>query len=437
MNTLQKYETKPLDCWQRMKELRKDYFLSMWKAKERGEPLILGGYAMLSSLSAGLGDCGIFGVGPYFSRIMRDRDLAIRCHEAAEVKGLAADTCATLRVSLGSALLDFHNRSPWGDMVVPDFCIDAHACEAQAKTSLMLSEHYGIPFFAVDIPIIPESRIEIGKNYLISQMHQAIEWMEKVTKKKYDDELLLEAVQNEWRSQVCWAKISDFQKAIPAPLDLKMFNSFTTLMVSAKHKKGTADWLQMLCDEVEDRVKNQIAAFAWERCRLLHEGLPPWYNKSIMKLPQKYGATFIGGRMMFAIHGAFEVAGDGAWKVAKTPTERGIVIKNRDDALNALAELYLIYTPMISSFLLSLKVEEQVKVAQGWKADGVIFILDRSCKGGAAHHVEQRLGLQNEGIPSMVYEGSSADPRELQEIQVLDHLESFLQSLGLTPLPLI
>jgi len=417
-----------------MKELRRENFLQMWKAKERGDPLILGGYAMLCSLTAGLGNCGIFGVGPYFSRIMRDRELAIRCHEAAEAKGLAVDTCATLRVSMGSALLDFHNRSPWGQRVVPDFCIDAHACEAQAKTSLMLSEYYGIPFFAIDIPILPEDRLEIGKRYLVTQMHQAIEWMERVTKRKYDDQLLAEAVINEWHSQVYWAKLSMLQKAIPAPLDLRMFNSFTTLMVSAKHKKETAEWLHMLCDEVEDRVKNQIAAFAYERCRLLHEGLPPWYNKTILKLPQKYGATFIGGRMMFAIHGAFEVSPDGSWQIAKTPAQLGLELKDRDSALDALAELYLRYTPMISSFLLSLKVEEQVKVAQDWKADGVVFILDRSCKGGAAHHMEQRLGLQNNGIPSMVYEGSNADPRELQELQVLDHLESFLQSLGLTPL---
>jgi hypothetical protein len=48
--------------------------------------------------------------------------------------------------------------------------------------------------------------------------------------------------------------------------------------------------------------------------------------------------------------------------------------------------------------------------------------------------MEEGLGLQKKDIPSMVYEGSSSDPRELQEIQVLDHLESFLQSLGLTPL---
>ena len=48
--------------------------------------------------------------------------------------------------------------------------------------------------------------------------------------------------------------------------------------------------------------------------------------------------------------------------------------------------------------------------------------------------MENRLALLKAGYPVVTYEGNMADPREFDEVQALDRIEAFLQSLGLQKL---
>ncbi len=40
--------------------------------------------------------------------------------------------------------------------------------------------------------------------------------------------------------------------------------------------------------------------------------------------------------------------------------------------------------------------------------------------------------MDDAGIPNTIYEGSHADPRDFDEVQVLDRLDAFLEGMGLT-----
>ena len=44
------------------------------------------------------------------------------------------------------------------------------------------------------------------------------------------------------------------------------------------------------------------------------------------------------------------------------------------------------------------------------------------------------MALQEKGISVMAYEGNMADKREIDERQILDRLDSFMESLGLNKL---
>lgn len=430
------WKSKPLESWGKMKEVRKDIMRQLWETKKRGDILYQGGYGALISLPAGLGNCGAFGWGPQMGAIMRDPALAVRCNEAAENTGLGPDTCVTLRVNYGSALLGFHNKSRSGEALQPDFAWEVHHCEAQAKTAQYFAQFYNVPLFSIDMPVVPLTHDqESAIRYLIDQMDDFIEWMGKTTGRKYDDELLVAGVTREWQSSVLWSKICEMQRTIPAPLDYRLLNSLAALLITAKWRPRVPELMQEIVAEVEDRVRERIAAMPYERRRLNHEGQPPYYYPPLLKIPRDFGATFIGGRQIFSLHGAWEPTEDFSWKAAQTPRERGQEIKDRATALRALAELYIVYGRSRNLALLqSYKDIDTVKVAQEWHADGVVFHLDRGCKGGAAGYMVARLQLQKAGIPTMGYEASNADPRDLTETQVLDHMESFLESLGLTRL---
>lgn len=427
------YKTRPIEAWGKMKELRRNIMRDLWATKKRGDVLYQGGYAALVSLPAGLGNVGAFGWGPQMGAIMRDPALARRCNEAAENDGLGPDCCVTLRVNYGSALIGMHNQARSGEKLQPDFAWDVHQCEAQAKTAQYFAEFYKVPLFAIDMPILPQTHdMEAGLKYLVAQMHEFIEWMEKITKREYKDELLVEAAKREWATSIEWSKLCDLQKSIPAPLDYRLLNSLAALLVTSKHREGVPELMAEIVAETRDRIRDKVAAMPYERCRLLHEGQPPYYYPPLLKIPRDFGATFIGGRMLFVLHGAWELQENFSLKVARPPRELGLEIKDRDTALRALAELYLVYGRMMVQNLQFYKGEETIQVARDWHADGVVFHLDRGCKGGAAGNIKNRFELQRAGIPSMCYEGSNADPRDLAETQVVDRIEAFLESLGLT-----
>jgi benzoyl-CoA reductase subunit B len=429
------YETRPLECYQYMKEVRRNYIRHLWSAKERGGAVFVGGYADLTSLPMGLGDVNPFGFGPYFARILRDKRLAIQCHEAMESRGFGHDICGTLRTNLGSAYLNFQNRAPSGEYIQPDFVLEVHMCEAQSKTAQLYAEHYKIPMFSIDMPMVPsEHDPKIKRGYLAAQLYEAIDWMQKVTGKEFQDELFLKAVKNEWRSRWYWARFCMLQKATPAPLDLRLINSYAAMAITSNRTDEGANAIQMLYEETEQRVRDKVASLATERCRLLHEGQPPYYYPPFLKFPREFGATVIGGRTIFSLLGAFAVDDEGTYHIAQPPWERGQELRTREDGVNALVELFTEYARQPPDFLIGPKIKEVPRVAQDWHADGVILHQDISCKGGAAGLVESRHALQEVGIPTMLYEASNPDPRDLSEAQVMDRLEAFLESLGLTKL---
>lgn len=423
------YETRPLDCWQRMKELRRDHVRHLWESKEKGVPLIIGTAEIFQALPAGLGDYAGFGFGPNFGKIIRDPNLTAQCLEALEAKGYGRDICGICRVNLGSMLVGLQTLARSGQIVQPDFCYQIHACDPLGKASQFISEYYNIPYFVLDIPPIIN---ETTREYLLTQMLDAIEWMEKVSGGKYEDERLIKAVYNETDSMTLWAQICQLNQAIPAPVDLRHLASLIMPLWTSKHKQETVEYLQLVLDEVEERVKNHISARGFERLRLIHWGQWPWYFPRLLRIPEKYGALFIGSNASFGVYAAFSLTGDGSWVVVKSLKEQGIVLRTREEALNVLIDFYVNNPTMQALFPFLADPKGQVKLMEQWYGQAAVFNLAYDCKGMTSGQLEARLALQEEGLPTLLYEVSSCDPRDFDEVQVTDRLDSFLESIGLS-----
>lgn len=427
-------ETRPLESWSKMKEMKREFFLHKWQCKERGGTIIFGGGLLnFCSLLSGLGDAVSFGEGIYFSTLMRNPDLAKQCFEAIESKGYGIDICSSSRVLMGSMFLGMHNKSPQGVVVQPDFWLDINNCESRSKCVQVFAEYYKIPFFTIEVPFAPtpEGR-EMAVSLLANQIYDYIDWAQKTTGKTWDDEKFVEGVKNEWRSQTLGAKICMANQAVPAPLALKHIDNFLTFMhLIGRQNSETPDFLQTLLAEIEGRVRDGIAGVPYETARLWHEGQVPWFFRPLVKYPEAYGASFIGSRFEFQAMGVYAPHEDGSWEAAMTPEERGIHLRSRDDAVRALAELYVIYSHNSSDRMIAPRVTEMVAAAKAWHLDGVVFHMDLGCKGIVPGHLEAKLALQKIGVPTFIYEGSNCDPRNLATFQVLDRMDSFLESLGL------
>ena len=120
--------------------------------------------------------------------------------------------------------------------------------------------------------------------------------------------------------------------------------------------------------------------------------------------------------------------------IGKTPQEKGVVIKNRDEGVRVLADWYLKRNAVVNLYDPSVKSQITVQMAKNWKAQGVIVHLNRGCEGTSIGVMETRSALLEAGIPVLTYEGNMGDERECDEPATLKRIDAFMESQGMNKL---
>ncbi len=422
-----KYPTRPLEYFTKMKELRRSIARDTFSAKERGKPVIMGGEGGVHALYAAF-DAEVIPAMPT-GRDMRDINWVIKLNQAAEDRGYGKDCCATLRIALGAHFLGtFGLDKTRGKHLSPDVIVNLIICQGQIKSHQLHAEYLGIPNINIELPFFTHSP-ELAKKNFINQCHQAVEKLERVLGRKCDDEKLVEGTKRELRIRISMAKIALLQKTIPAPLKLRHMSSLMAFQLrGVTHRKDVADFYDLVLEEVKQRVSDGIAACENEEFRLFHEGSLPWYTKlgDVLRYPERYGAVYIGSLNNFGIGGCFIIDEQGCWDVAPASWEMGQGIKSREDAFEALAEACLNYSPFSRLFMRS---ELRLSAAKDWKVDGVVLALDRGCVGLTSGLYESALVIKEAGIRATCYETSSTYPPDFDEKGYQGLMDSFIETL--------
>lgn len=429
--TLPTYKTEPLQCWNKAKEIRLNYYQDYAQAHEKGGLRWCGGAWSFGAIPCGLGDDVYPLTGePYAASIAFNKDFSLRCLEAVEKKGYARDLCSYMRNYWGSVILNEYAFG--GEFPKPDFIWQDHICCSHAKWYQVASDlEGGIPGFCIDVAVglyrdVTENRIK----YVVNQMHDGIEWLEKTIGRTYDDEKLIQAVYDECRATSVWAEICTLNKAVPAPLDEKTMYSLYVLGTLKKHTKDVADFYEELRDEVKYRVENQIAAVKHERCRLMSDTQPPWGFLKIFRYLEDFGAVSIGSLYTFGLIGVWEVKEDGTWGPRTTPQQKGISIENRDQALEILAEWNLSKPEWQHFYSPHEKSDMMIRIGKEWQLNGIMLHYNRGCEGLTVGIAENRLALIDAGFPVMTFEGNMGDEREFDEARTTARIDSFMETLG-------
>lgn len=439
----QKYRIEPLKIWPKAKELREKYYRGFCEAKEKDGIRYAGGAVAFHALTAGLGKNVYNLTGePYGATCAYFDHFGTAAQEACDRAGIPRDLCAYMRNYWGSILLDkFVN--PDGTIVTgwpkPDFFFTSHLCCSHAKWYQFASEIEGgnIPLYAIDL-IWPDprdrgERFQRAVDYNAQQANGAIEWMEKVTGRKFNDELFYEAAENEVASRSLWAKICEYNKAIPMPLEEKTMFSLYVFATLCPHWKDSVDFYKEVLDEVKERVDRGIGAIYPENFRYLTDSQPPWAFLKIFRfLEEEFGAVSIGSLYNFAF-GSWEVGDDGIIHAAKNLKESGIDLKskNREDAVRIYVDQVMRGMLGAAVFKTSrFKSEIMKQLYKHWHAKAIIIHLNRGCEGLSLGQMQDKLDLAEEGIPVFTYEGNMGDPRDFDLVRVKDRIEAFMTSVG-------
>lgn len=424
------YKSKLLDCWPKAVELRDRHIKEALSAKEKGKLLMLSSTDAMHAPYAGFPNIVRFQLEAWGIHLGRFPEQARRCAEVAEAAGYGKDFCGYARLFLGSLIA---NINPYGgDVPRPDFAAGLAGCQTVGKWFNEAARISPMLNFVHEEPINIR-RFNLKKHvidFLMEGYFHTIEFIEKVSGEKLDEERFIEATYDQCTSYILWAQICLLNQTIPAPLNLRWMY---TLFVPAHQdpcNKDTIELYRMLKDEVEDRVKNQIAALSTERFRLLHFAQPPTFFMELFKVTDAYGAVFVGSPSVFTMASAFSWKEDGALYIKQHPREAGVVLKNKENAVRLLAEWRLSCAFFQSYYFLN-RIKDYLYMMKAWHADGAVMHIDRSCQGQSMGLIEIKNAFQREGLRTTHYEGTNVDPRDFDTNQVIDRLEAYLESLGL------
>ncbi len=426
-----KFKSEPFKCWNKAKELREKYYRDYASAKERGGIRWSGSAWALDAVPAGLGD-DVYSLTsePYGASIAFNPKFNQECQEAADARGYARDLCAYMRSYWGGMFLDKFLFG--GPFPKPDFCFQTQICCSHSKWYQVVSEYKKVPYRCIDVSVGPYEKLtEEGLQFVVDQLHESIEWMEKVTGRKYDDEKLIEAVHNECRTTSLWAEICCLNQAVPAPMDEKSMYSFYVLATLSKHSKEYGDFYEELRDEMKDRIARGVAAVPNERCRLISDTQPPWSFLKVFRYLEEFGAVSVGSLYTFGLEGIFQWNEDGTWGPRQTPKQKGITIRTRDEALRIYADWNLSKPEWQHFYDPEYKTRMMAQICKEWKVDGVMLHLNRGCEGLSCGIMENKIGLTKLGIPVMTYEGNMGDEKENDEVRTFNRIDSFMEALGL------
>jgi benzoyl-CoA reductase subunit B len=443
-----KYPTESLKSWEEAKQIRMDFYKDYYEAHDKGGLRWGGGAWTFDAIPAGLGE-DVFPITsePYGASLAFDKELSMRCMEAVEKAGYARDLCAYMRNYWGSIMIDeyafnykdgeFGPRFRGGDSVgfpKPDFLWQDHICCSHAKWYQIISElEGGVPMHCIDVGVGPYTKItDHGVKFVVDQLKDGIDWLEKVTGREYDDELLIKAVYNHCRSTSKWAEICTLNKNIPAPLDEKTMYSLYALGTLHKASQRVADYYdKILLPEVQDRVKRGIAAVGNEQCRVMSDTQPPWSFLKVFRYLEKFGCISIGSLYTFGLIGIWDEQEDGTWGPKPLPQDTGVDLSNRDDALEYYVRWELNKPEWQHFYTPELKTELMLKIAREWKLNGIMLHYNRGCEGLSVGIAENRLGLMKEGFPVMSFEGNMGDEREFDEVKTMSRIDAFMETLGI------
>ncbi len=429
--TVASFPTQPLEAFAKMKELRRAAYRRNWETKEEGRMVVLS-QAANRTILAGIGPSNRRLYGPYFAKAMKDNDLLIKYHEAAEAAGFPSggEMCSSMHHYLGEMLLGLAETDPFtGEHSPVDLIFETRFCPAPAKTAQFASELLGVPSFVLDVQ---HKSGEAALVYTINCMHEAVEFLEKTTGREYNDEWLIEATRLSWETSALMSRIVYANQAVPAPLT---YDQVLQLSVATSHAGSTLETIEFYEEalaEVEERVKLGISAIGVETARLCSEGEPLFYDFNFLQdTLSTYGAVIVTGLIS---GGLSFVNPEGRRGPPPRFADLGITLNNRDDAFDLLAREYQDYQPVRKQLCMDEKDALVLERVIDWKCDGVMLHMDMGCRNQLMSILETKKVVTDFGVPVLTYNASNGDCRSFDRREVTDAIETFMETLGLRTL---
>lgn len=345
-----------------------------------------------------------------YGAILGARKVSAEFCEIAEGAGYSRDLCSYARGSIGSMMADRGPLNGHG-LPAPDLLICAkNICNVVVKWWEVLARHYHKPLFVLDVPYVPEEPAKPHQlDFVRGQLDEMIAFLEKHTRRRLSHPRLVRVLENSTATVALWEEVQGYRRASPSPASaLDMFTNMAPI-VTLRGTNEAVGYYRKLAAELKGRAERHEGPVPDERYRLVWDNIAIWHNLRLMKYFHERGAVFVGESYT------------NAWgEYTFSPDEL-------KDPIGAMARQY-------SGVLLNVGPEVRLarllKMGRDYRADGVVFHSNRSCKTYSLSQYFLARGVQDRlGLPTLFIEADMADPRAYADAVAKTRIDAFLEIL--------
>lgn len=325
--------------------------------------------------------------------------------QVAEDSGYSRDLCSYARIHLGSVLEP--GRAPLGGLPRPDLLVACNnICGTVVKWYQELSRLLEVPLFVLDTPFLYGDEQEQAVAYVRAQLEEMVDWLEGVTGRRLDPGRLQRTVTLAARATCLWEEIRQLGRHRPSPLNVP--DLFVTMgpVVTARGTPQAVAFYRRLLAELQERVRQGVAAVPGEKLRLLWDNIAIWYRL------YRFFQPFVER---------------GACFVVDTYTAGWSVRLEGGDPLESLARAY---TTVFLNLGAGTRIRDITRMVEDYRVDGVVMHHNRSCKPYSGIQPVLARMLADRGIPVLLVEADMADSRSYAEESIRNRVEAFLERLS-------
>tara|TARA_B100000315_G_C14509699_1_gene556379 strand:+ start:30 stop:1286 length:1257 start_codon:yes stop_codon:yes gene_type:complete len=332
---------------------------------------------------------------------LEGKDKVVEYLAEATADGVPPETCSTHR-----ALIPLFKKAklPALNMVVSSNVV----CDHSYKSAEALSRLFNCPSFFIDRPYY---RTERAEAYLIQQLQNLVKFLEEVTGYKMDYNWFSHVLGISEKTLQTLAEIYQLRKSIPSPIHNQDYFKLVLLEWSCLGTEEFLQYSQQCLEEIREKAANKVGASREEKYRILFLYLGPYFDMDILDWMEKE-------------HGAMVVMDPlSAWSFNEPMDPR--------KPIESLAKK-LFYRTVSRQFLGPLNpfIEEILRDAHEFKADGAIFFGNIGCNQGCSTSKPLRDALQKQiNIPTLVIDVDNLDPTFSPAEEVKEKLEGFFELL--------
>jgi benzoyl-CoA reductase/2-hydroxyglutaryl-CoA dehydratase subunit BcrC/BadD/HgdB len=336
--------------------------------------------------------------------------------ELAEEEGYSYDLCSYFKTNVG-AVLSKADISVGGTRK-PTFMLSSDViCDTHVNWFQVQAERLNVPHFTIDVPHVVSNtnnrQKDYFKKYIKEQLWELLDFITEVTGNQFDPEKAKEIAVNSYELGKIWQDVYELRKNIPCPVSTRDTFGGLFPLFTMPGLKSPIKLYKRMYNEAKERVDNGIGALEQEDYRLMFEGIPFWYNLRFFSNLERWNAIIVYEPYVYAFT-----------KYTNPNVTKEMVINN---PVESMAELVISFWYIYD---LKTRFEKFKETVRDWKIDGVLLHNNMSCRPNSCGMYDLKRKLMEEAdIPTLVIDSDMNDPRKMNETQVLNQIESFIEIL--------